>query len=299
MGFSRIGPTIEYFNQVRGYFDVECTFIQPDVNPAGSISGRAQQLLDAIQGQVPAEELDRGRVVHIVAHSMGGLDARFLISQRGLGKSAWIASLATLSTPHQGTPIADLVTGADVLRLPDIASFATLPGQTIANIMQALGNPVSLPLLPIPTPMSMFEALRDLGNYVKNLVGTPPAAFRDLTLAATRDFNQTHDSLEGIPLLCFAGDSSPNRTMNRALYATWAILNCRTGMNDGMVPASSASGWPGAGDIEVRSVPADHFEEVGWASAFDGFPPARHYDISELYGAINVWQRALAPGQRG
>ncbi len=47
--------------------------------------------------------------VHIIAHSMGGLDARYMISS--LGYSDRVASLTTISTPHQGTPLADLARG--------------------------------------------------------------------------------------------------------------------------------------------------------------------------------------------
>jgi len=43
--------------------------------------------------------------VNIIAHSMGGLDARYLISR--LGYEDKIASLSTVSTPHRGTPFAD------------------------------------------------------------------------------------------------------------------------------------------------------------------------------------------------
>jgi triacylglycerol lipase len=43
--------------------------------------------------------------VNIIAHSMGGLDARYYISS--LGRGGLVASLTTLSTPHRGTAIAD------------------------------------------------------------------------------------------------------------------------------------------------------------------------------------------------
>lgn len=44
---------------------------------------------------------------HIIAHSMGGLDSRYLITH--LGGSHRIASLTTIATPHFGSPIADVV----------------------------------------------------------------------------------------------------------------------------------------------------------------------------------------------
>src|SRR5262249_29282626 len=43
--------------------------------------------------------------VHILAHSMGGLDARYLISC--LGMAPRVLSLTTIGTPHRGTPFAD------------------------------------------------------------------------------------------------------------------------------------------------------------------------------------------------
>jgi triacylglycerol lipase len=47
--------------------------------------------------------------VNVIAHSMGGLDARYAISQLGIADR--VASLTTIGTPHQGTPIADLGAG--------------------------------------------------------------------------------------------------------------------------------------------------------------------------------------------
>src|SRR5438445_10447863 len=43
--------------------------------------------------------------VNIVAHSMGGLDARYAISRLGLADR--VASLVTIGAPHLGTPLAD------------------------------------------------------------------------------------------------------------------------------------------------------------------------------------------------
>jgi triacylglycerol lipase len=44
--------------------------------------------------------------VNIIAHSMGGLDSRVLISSLGYGDR--VASLTTISTPHRGTAVADV-----------------------------------------------------------------------------------------------------------------------------------------------------------------------------------------------
>src|SRR5467141_4710144 len=70
----------------------------PRVPPASSISARAQRLADLIRA-VPEPR------VNIVAHSMGGLDARYAISRLGLADK--VASLVTIGAPHLGTPLAD------------------------------------------------------------------------------------------------------------------------------------------------------------------------------------------------
>jgi triacylglycerol lipase len=68
------------------------------VSPVASIRVRAAQLAQQV------EQL--GARVNIIAHSMGGLDARVAIARHGLGER--VASLTTIGTPHHGTPLADM-----------------------------------------------------------------------------------------------------------------------------------------------------------------------------------------------
>ena len=69
------------------------------VHPTGSIARRAEQLKALILAHYPDEP------VHLVAHSMGGLDSRYMISR--LGMADRVLSLTTLGTPHRGSPFAD------------------------------------------------------------------------------------------------------------------------------------------------------------------------------------------------
>jgi triacylglycerol lipase len=68
------------------------------VSPVAGIAVRAAQLAAQVRA-IPAER------VNVIAHSMGGLDARYAISQLGLADR--VASLTTVGTPHYGTPLAD------------------------------------------------------------------------------------------------------------------------------------------------------------------------------------------------
>jgi triacylglycerol lipase len=75
----------------------------PHLNTAGSVVERAQDLKNYLlaHGEVA------GRKVHLIAHSMGGLDSRFTIAK--LGMADRVLSLTTIGTPHHGSPIADIV----------------------------------------------------------------------------------------------------------------------------------------------------------------------------------------------
>jgi triacylglycerol lipase len=81
--------------------------LPPLVPPLAKCVQRATVLADQI-----AERFGNDPV-HIIAHSMGGLDSRVMIGNgfRGLDQPGRILSLTTLSTPHQGSPVADLLAG--------------------------------------------------------------------------------------------------------------------------------------------------------------------------------------------
>lgn len=70
----------------------------------GSIVGNATQLAKRLD-EILIES--NHKKVHIIAHSKGGLEARYLISS--LGYHDKIASLTTLSTPHNGSRTMDVL----------------------------------------------------------------------------------------------------------------------------------------------------------------------------------------------
>jgi triacylglycerol lipase len=106
LGNFRVGRLkVSYFNGIdraiaaRGH-----PLIVPRVHPTGSIARRAGQLKRNILAQLSELNRREQRVV-IIAHSLGGLDARYMISK--LGMEERVAALVTISTPHRGSPYAD------------------------------------------------------------------------------------------------------------------------------------------------------------------------------------------------
>jgi triacylglycerol lipase len=69
----------------------------------GSIEGNAEKIKLAVLGVLVREGVEK---VNIIAHSRGGLEARYLISS--LGMDGAVASLTTISTPHHGVKAMDM-----------------------------------------------------------------------------------------------------------------------------------------------------------------------------------------------
>jgi triacylglycerol lipase len=74
------------------------------VHPTAGIETRARQLKEIVLRQLDILGHPRERVV-LIGHSMGGLDARYMITR--LGMADRVRALLTVTTPHRGTPYAD------------------------------------------------------------------------------------------------------------------------------------------------------------------------------------------------
>ena len=109
---------VNYFNGVALHLRRQGhTVISPQVNPIGSVRQRGEMLAAIIGEQVAA-----GDRVHIIAHSMGGLDARHAISKVS-GFSNRVKTLVTIGTPHRGSPVADAIVNRAGPLFPHIPTF--------------------------------------------------------------------------------------------------------------------------------------------------------------------------------
>lgn len=96
---------LSYFHKIdRALEERGHPLIISRVHPTGPIRIRAMQLKKTILAEQKRLGIERQRVV-IIAHSMGGLDARYMISR--LGMADRVEALVTVSTPHRGSPYAD------------------------------------------------------------------------------------------------------------------------------------------------------------------------------------------------
>lgn len=168
-GFDEIGVGAarqDYFRGVPPRLEREGWVVhRPRVAKTASVARRGEELAAFLRA-LPDPR------VNVVAHSMGGLDARWAIAR--LGVAGKVASLTTVGTPHLGTPVADLgreladrtgvvaalrVVGLDLRALEDLttermaafnAEVADVPGVAYASVVSVARrkrdvNPVLLP----------------------------------------------------------------------------------------------------------------------------------------------------------
>lgn len=194
----------------------------PNVSPYHTVPFRAgmwKEHLEIILAETGAEK------VNLIAHSMGGLDARYMISCLDMAPA--IASLITVSTPHHGSSLADIVLERPE-RIQDwVSDAANWAGES------ALDNGKA----------DFRRAVRDLtpayvtGSFNPEVKDHPDVRYWSWSGAAGRGTDVRMN-----PLL---------RPMNAMLYA-------REGINDGFVSVESAK-W---GEY-LGQLPADHGQQIG------------------------------------
>lgn len=104
--FMKSWGRIDRLLRIEGY-----TVFKSNVDAFGTVETNAAYLKQEILGVLEEHGVDK---VNIIAHSKGGLDAKYMIQELGMGPH--VASLTTLCTPHAGSPIASFV-----MRFPKFA----------------------------------------------------------------------------------------------------------------------------------------------------------------------------------
>jgi len=93
-----------YFRKIRSTLIARGFIVfHAGVGWSSSLERRALDLRNEILSFT--DSFRRWPKVHIIAHSMGGLDARYMIHRYGMDKR--VVSLTTIGTPHLGTSYAD------------------------------------------------------------------------------------------------------------------------------------------------------------------------------------------------
>jgi triacylglycerol lipase len=235
---------MEYFRGVAQHFRAKSLkVLVAELDPIRGIQFRAGQLREQIVAAHNTGDLDHNGQNHIIAHSMGGLDSRFMLSPVNPGRlQIPVRSLTTISTPHRGSPIADILDNQELL-IP----FPHLP-------LKPRGRPLDDPL---------------------NAMGTSSDGLRDLTTAACAEFSVKYIDNPAVAYFSVAGRGRESFPFTSAfLLQFYSYIGALTGeLNDGLVSVRSAQ-W---GTFDPDTWPADHAEEVGHNMDNMSVPPAFPY----------------------
>lgn len=230
-----------------------------DLPPFQSSQVRATHL----KGAVDRALAEGATKVNLIAHSMGGLDSRFLVSPRGLAYGDRVATITTISTPHRGSAMADAVLQTmSRLRARDevLDRFFELLGQTFSSVaedpnaraafftLSELGAPLFADTYP-DDPRVLYQSVAG----VSNVAGIPNP--KDAVACEGKFFARASGRA------AYPGIGGRPDAMNVLLKPIAQIVAHGLGElrpNDGLVTVESAKYGTFLGCI-----PADHMGEIG------------------------------------
>lgn len=198
------------------------TAYAPNVSPYQTVPLRAEMWRDRIDRVLEETGAEK---VHLIAHSMGGLDARWLISRMDYARH--VISLTTIATPHRGSALANIVLERPERVQELVSEAANWAGERVIDGGKA----------------DFRRAVHDLTpEYVNETFNPEVPDHPDVTYRsyAGRAGKGTENSIN--PVL---------RPLNMLLYN-------REGVNDGFVSVESAK-WGTFVDI----LDADHGQQIG------------------------------------
>lgn len=257
-----------------GRAGLELSIVAPTVPAAQSVEQRGKVLMQSIDSEL--EKRSKKTRAHILAHSMGGLDARWVIVQEGMAGK--IASLTTIATPHRGTTI-----GNWAYQELSPATMIVRGLFELDEVRESIRR--QLPILK-ETPSDQLEFYNHLlRNYMHASKDQLEQALHALTLEGSARFNEAQAPLEAavrartqdrVAYFAYGGRMMPGQT--RVLVPTREIIEhfgtkeetraCGSEnrpCNDGAVSIWSAHyPWDDSGADYVRTLPFDHFMQINW-----------------------------------
>lgn len=235
LGGAGVFNGVDYFYEVRDDLEARGYLVRnPSVEAFAASEDRAASWAEVLEGYL---DDGLGRKFILLAHSQGGLDARYLVST--LGWADRVAAVNMVATPNRGTEVADVLSG-------------TIESGTVDPALVDLGS-------------AAFAALYGLADGEASL----SAQMAFLTTQNIAEFNEQNPDDPGVYYASWAGltcgSLEPTCQAERGgesvellLEPLYLIMWAQDLDNDGMVPRYSAE-W---GDFQGE-IFADHADEIG------------------------------------
>ena len=247
------------------------------MNSTGSIKERAEQMHKYLSDTLP-----KGTGVNFVAHSMGGLDVRHLISN--IKPTAYTPiSLTTIGTPHRGSPFMDWC--AANIGVGSVSAMAAAAAEEAAR-----GLPYSLksPILAARTEAAREDNSSSLiglagftsamSKYLLNIFDSP--AYSNLTTAYLREFNSETLNAPNVKYISVAGRNNKLSVLH-PLWFPKLVLDAAA--EKGYPKDDSGKSYEGNdGLVSVKS--------AKWGEFIGAVDDTHHWD---LRGEGSIWPSGL------
>ncbi|CEP19299.1 hypothetical protein [Parasitella parasitica] len=267
-GFDKLGPDALPLLQVQYWGGIEnelaklgAKVIVTKVPSTGSIWDRAHTLHSILKSILD------GKDVNFIAHSMGGLDCRYLISHIA-DRPYKINSLTTISTPHRGSPVMDWfrdnvgvgMAGALAAAIEKINQQKVPPALLSRELKETLVKKQqrSHNLSPSSLSWSLVAEFAKSPTVLKKLIRlVDTEAYANLSTDYCRNyFNPNTPNDPNISYYSYGANAS---------FPAWSLLNMpskwikeKEGINDGLVSVESAK-W----GTYIKTLQADHWDLNG------------------------------------
>lgn len=265
-GFEKFAGSefITYFYKVKERLAQQGEEVDtPAVDPFNDSDYRGHQLIDRIEAFLAKTGASK---VNLIAHSQGGLDARVVAHER----PDLVASVVTIATPHQGTPVADVALKllADPNAQKVINDLALLLG---GPLYDQIGNQTNL-----AKPMYLFSkaGIAEFNAKYTDSPGVFYASIGGRSVYHTSD----NDCAGDLSLQFITQWNKKLDPVDPLLSATSLLLG--SGANDGLVRNKDAH-W---GEF-WGCVPADHLDEIGQLFG-DGAGLGNEWDHLTFYSLL-------------
>ena len=233
MGFRDDSPLYSYWGRITGRLKaLGANVFFSNHDCIGPIRDNAIKIKARLDELIETEQLEK---VNIIAHSKGGIEARYLISS--LGSAVRTASLTTFASPHRGIKALD-----SVCRIP----FALPAADPLVN--------------------AYFKLWGDKNPQFKKTV-------MELTCENMEKFNAENPNNPDVLYFSYAAKMK-NALSDPIFCLTFPIVKRVDGDNDGLIPIESAQwgnfkgiienkngrGISHADVVDIRHAPIDGFD---------------------------------------
>lgn len=197
---------VNYFNGVAAHLERQGHIvIAPQVNPIGPVAQRGDQLAAVIVRRFASSE-----EVHVIAHSMGGLDARHAITHVD-GVAERVKTLVTIGTPHRGSPVADAIASGTGPIFTHLPTFIVEQLRRNAGALHDLTTPVGTHFDNTTPDVDGVRYIEVAGNALKGghelflfqlaaLIGDLKQGINDGVVTRTSALRDGHEHLDDWPV---------------------------------------------------------------------------------------------------